>query len=146
MASKHSTPNLIEFIALVSDTEKCISFLFDNNLLQSECTCVCGKPMSIIKRARSVTSDGRIWRCGTCKKSRSLRKNSFFQASSLVKYKNNVSSKYTKINTVPCPKQKKLYIFLAYTQAVHTKTHKIMAYLFFLYCHIRLIGLCLVRL
>ncbi len=66
---------------IFGDTSGIVTYLQQKNLLPSTKTCSCGSPMNVGKK-RDI-SDGVIFRCGTCKTTKSLRDGSFFNRSKL---------------------------------------------------------------
>ena len=74
---------LSSILALVfGETEELIDFLQQQHLLPSNMVCSsCNTPMTL--RQKSDISDGCIFRCGSCKTTKSLRTGSFFSKSKL---------------------------------------------------------------
>ena len=67
---------------LFGTTEQQVEFLQQRGLLTANRDCVrCQTPMAL--KPRTDLSDGRIFRCGTCKTTKSLRAGSFFDKSKL---------------------------------------------------------------
>ena len=66
---------------LFGTVDEQIAFLQQKGLLATGQTCVCSAAMAL--RRKSDLSDGYIFRCGTCKTTKSLRSASFFSKSKL---------------------------------------------------------------
>ena len=63
------------------DAEEQIRFLQQKNLLASSRACSCGIPMTLGKK--NDISDKHIWRCSSCKTTKSIRADSFFSKSKM---------------------------------------------------------------
>ncbi len=72
--------DLINISQITSDTESVKAYLRQEKLLHSTYTC-CSKQCYEVKYNGS--KDGSIWRCGVCRKTYSIRKDSFFSSSRL---------------------------------------------------------------
>ena len=62
-------------------TPTIIAWLRSKGLLASSCTCLCGNAMR--ERSKRQITDGICWYCPSCKKTKSIRKGSFFEKSKL---------------------------------------------------------------
>ena len=66
---------------MTGDTAGIITYLQGKNLLASTKVCSCGTTM--VLGIRRDVSDGRVFRCPTCKNTKSIRDRSFFNLSKL---------------------------------------------------------------
>ena len=62
-------------------TPAVIAWMRSRGLLASNATCICGHAMR--ERRRSDISDGISWYCPSCKKTKTIRKDSFFAKSKM---------------------------------------------------------------
>lgn len=78
MATSNQELNLIDFMGIATDIDKCVQYMMDKNIIKTNRTCAhCDKDMHIMKKESS--SDGRVWQCHSCKSTNSIRKDSFVQ-------------------------------------------------------------------
>ena len=68
-------------VAFSNDVLKKIRYFQQKNLLASSCTCICGTPMNL--GGKDDISDKHIFRCPSCKTTKSLRAGSFFSKSKM---------------------------------------------------------------
>ena len=72
--------HLIAFMDIVATKETCKKYLTDHHLLCQNILCHnCNTPMASRAVSSSVCQDGEVWRCPTCRRKKSLRKDSFFE-------------------------------------------------------------------
>lgn len=71
-------PGLLFFLNNISSNDKCLDFLFCEELLSDERECdSCNISMKL--RASTATSDGKIFYCTKCKNTCGIRRGSLFE-------------------------------------------------------------------
>ena len=76
----HRAPLLYDFMNNVSNTNNCIKYFQEQDLLAKEMECKkCLQPMKLTKKPNKVCKDGQAWNCSKCNTCKTIRQGSFFK-------------------------------------------------------------------